>query len=85
MLQEEIRNKENAIQQISSNYEHDVSMRDQKLSQMDAQVNDLRSQLNEIQSRTQQVIDSEREASRNEKKLLLEKNDDLNTQLKAKE
>lgn len=36
MLQEEIRNKENAIQQISSNYEHDVSMRDQKLSQMDA-------------------------------------------------
>lgn len=31
MLQEEIRNKENAIQQISSNYEHDVSMRDQKL------------------------------------------------------
>jgi predicted nucleic acid-binding Zn-ribbon protein len=36
MLQEEIRNKENAIQQISSNYEHDVSMRDQKISQMDA-------------------------------------------------
>jgi len=50
MIQDEIRNKQYALDQLSNSYQHDVSMKDQMIQQLEAAVRDLKSQLGEIQA-----------------------------------
>lgn len=85
MLQGDLRDREMTIQGISNNYEHEMSMKDQKIDQLESYQGELKESLNQIHERNTQTIDQERDSYKAERKSLNDKIDDLVSQVKSKE
>lgn len=77
MLQDDLRSKEIQLQNLDQQFEHEVSLKDQKINQQESYINELKTQIQNSQETLNSNLELERERFKEEKKQINCKVDEL--------